>query len=328
MSLQGRLGSLFNNSPRSSPDRSRPVSPPPSGTRAIDVVDPSGAPVGNTHQQDTRDMVSRAASIASTSQSWTSPITRWFTGSGSPAVAQPPLAAVSESPGRSLHRRYPSDSLLRSESSISSARPERKSEDLPAFTRRTEEDPSIALHQAISDEVFRLRKPPEALMPPHHHHHKESPLHHSASVGSRSARHPVLLDNLARASMPTSSLSRPLAYSSSLRVQPNLVTSPVSMSRLPFTSITGVPRDNERSATLETLRSLSARDRGIQTSSTSMLPAVGSGVTRWWFQDDNKGAVDDLLKEEDQASTAQEEAEAIRKKCECVIISITHAHVL
>jgi len=100
------------------------------------------------------------------------------------------------------------------------------------------------------------------------------------------------------------------------------------MSRLPFTSITGVPRDNERSATLETLRSLSARDRGIQTSSTSMLPAVGSGVTRWWFQDDNKGAVDDLLKEEDQASTAQEEAEAIRKKCECVIISITHAHVL
>lgn len=69
MSLQGRLGSLFNNSPRSSQDRSRPASPPPSGTRVNNVVDPSasGVPVASssTHQQDTREMTSRAASIAS-----------------------------------------------------------------------------------------------------------------------------------------------------------------------------------------------------------------------------------------------------------------------
>jgi hypothetical protein len=39
-------------------------------------------------------------------------------------------------------------------------------------------------------------------------------------------------------------------------------------------------------------------------------------MNRWWFQDGNKEAVDGMLHEEDRAPTTQQEAEAIRKKCE------------
>lgn len=323
MSLQDRLGSLFTNSPRSSIERSRPTSPLPSDTTRVNIAASSsadGKPVveSSSQIQKSDNMPSRVGSIASSlssAQNWSSPITRWFTGSTTSGVAEPPAVAVSETLGKSTHRRYPSDSQIRNEPNGSTIWPERRSAELPTFTRRGEQNPTEALHQAISEEAFRLRKPPEALMPPHHHHHQEGQLHHSASTGSRSIRHPVLLDNLARASMPTSSISRPLAYSSSLRVQPSLVSSPVSITHAPFSSLTGIPGETVRSPTLDSLRSLTARDRGIQTSSTSMLPAVGSGVTRWWFQDGNKNAVDEMLKEEDQASTAEQEAEAIRKKC-------------
>lgn len=314
--LQDRLGSLFNSSPRSSTERSRPVTPLPAETRGPAskpglLTSAREGPKNSTRAQNPSNMPLKAASLIpnlpSASQNWSLPITRWFMGSNPVSengVTAPAAAALSETSGKPLHRRFPSDSFATRDTNQSGTVQGRRSEDIPSIARNGEGDASIELQQAISDEVFKIRRPPEARMPSHCHHHNERQLQRTPSINSKPSRHPVLLDNLSRASMPTSSLSRPLAFSSSLSVQPNLATSPISYLRSPSIE------ENRSPTSIDSLRSLTARDRGIQTSTTSMSPA-----TRWWFQDENKSAVDEILKEEDQASTAQEEAEAIRKKC-------------
>ncbi|PVF94504.1 alpha/beta-hydrolase [Serendipita vermifera] len=212
------------------------------------------------------------------------PLIRWLSGSSTANVP--------------YHHRAPSDSrLLPASSSKAELTKERRSEDLPASdTHISEEEASAALKQAISDEVFKIRKPPEARMATH--------------PEGRPFRHPVLLDNLARASMPTSSLTKPLTMTSSpLSIQPKIIASPTSYTR----PVQGVTRTDARSS-IDSLRSLTARDRGIQTSTSTGMPPIMSNVNRWWFQDGNKETVDELLGDEDKAPTAQQEAEGIRKK--------------
>ncbi|KAG8862057.1 hypothetical protein FRC20_011370 [Serendipita sp. 405] len=140
-------------------------------------------------------------------------------------------------------------------------------------------------------------------------------------------RHPLLLDNLARASLPTSSITRTLqlqqpsmiginhpSFQSSLSIQPNLVSSPTSgiLSRPAFLGSNEPPKRSDTHTSIDSLRSLTARDRGIQTTApSSMAP---SAVGRWWFQDGNKEVIDGMLKDEDKAPTVAQEAESIRKK--------------
>jgi hypothetical protein len=275
--IQDRLGSLFTSSPRSSIERSRPVSP---------HVPDSSAVVATSEPLD----MSRRSSVASVSSNASKrlqnpPLIRWLSGSSTM--------------NGSYHHRAPSDSrLVPSSSSKYGITRERRSEDSPApNVEVSEEEASAALKQAISDEVFKIRKPPEARMATH--------------PEGRPFRHPVLLDNLARASMPTSSLTKPLSMSPSpLLIQPKIVTSPTSYAH----PIQGVTRTDTR-LSIDSLKSLTARDRGIQTSTSTGMPPIVSNVNRWWFQDGNKEAVDQMLGDEDKAPTAQEEAENIRKKC-------------
>lgn len=142
-----------------------------------------------------------------------------------------------------------------------------------------DQNASESLRQAISDDLFRIQRPPEARMAP-----------------GRSLRAPPLLGSLARASMPTSSLTRPLQTA---QIQPL----PHAQFSLPSTS----------RASLDSLRTLTARDRQLQAAEPQQAPNTSSN--RWWFQADGKKEVDSLLKPEDQADTAQQEAEGIRHKC-------------
>ncbi|CAG8684527.1 7019_t:CDS:2, partial [Acaulospora colombiana] len=285
-SLQDRLGSLFTSSPRSSVERSHPPSP--------HVPDSSGV----VAKSELTDM-SRRGSVASISSNASKqlrnpPLIRWLSGS---STANGPY-----------HHRAPSDShLMPASSSKAELTIGRRSEDLPASdTQISEEEASAALKQAISDEVFKIRKPPEARMATH--------------PEGKPFRHPVLLDNLARASMPTSSLTKPLNMTSSpLSIQPKIIASPTSYTR----PVQGVTRTDARSS-IDSLRSLTARDRGIQTSTSTGMSPIVSNVNRWWFQDGNKETVDQMLGDDDKAATAQEEAEGIRKKSSFAPLQITH----
>lgn len=277
--LQDRLGFLFGSSPRSSIDQSRPPTPRSQGSDSAQI---------------NNDMNRRASiassSIASVRPPRTPPVVRW-------------LANSSES---SNHRRCASD--MGTTSAISTKEDNDKEKEYQvediADDVGDENSSTVALRQAIEDEVFKIQRPPEAKMKSHPNH------------DSRPFRHPVLLDNLARASMPTASLTRPLA--SSLSPQPSLISqSPTSYSR-PFMT---QPRTS-----IDSLRSLTARDRGIQTTATSMSP-LASTSTRWWFQDGNKEAVDNILREEDKAPTAEQEAQHIRKKCKESPASATYLYV-
>jgi triacylglycerol lipase len=313
-SVQARLGSLFTSesSPRSSlGDQSRPASPHKQPTKLqIDT----GEELGRT--------MSRSSSLAR--QARQTPILRWFGASTSTATV----------PETSIHKRSPSDSAamssLRASNSLS-VPAGRRSEEIPVrrnFTNPGEVDADLTNHtaelqQAISDEVFKIKKPPEARMASHHR---------TSSLHSRELRYPTLMDKSVRASRPTASITKPLAQiHASLSPQPSLATSPTSYSRPGLglgMAASGLLRmgtsSNEPTArtSLDSLRSLSARDRGIQTSAAQAMSPVPSGMNRWWFQDGNKEAVDGMLHEEDKAPTAQQEVEGIRKKCEWWLGSI------
>lgn len=304
--LQDRLGSLFGSepSPRSSlGDHSRPASPRKQNTKLQN---------GDTGEE-TGSTMSRSSSVVRQI-----PIVRWLgtpaPNTNSPAAAEP-----------SAHRRTPSDSVtgasLRPSISLSAPRG-RRSEEIPvrrSFTSQQgansdSREHSDALQQAISDEVFKIKRPPEARMA----------AHHRDDAHNREFRHPTLLDKPNRASFPTSSLSKPLApVQTNLSPQPSIVTSPTSYSRpglglgMAASGLLGMGGGSTGSTSrtsLDSLRSLTARDRGIQTSAAQAMSPVPSGLNRWWFQDGNKETVDGMLHDADKAPTAQQEAEAIRKK--------------
>src|SRR5258706_2297965 len=156
------------------------------------------------------------------------------------------------------------------------------------------EEASDALKQAMEDEPFALRShsPIDLVRPPQAH----------IASHARSFRQPTLLDELARAARPTASSPVPLSAVGS--------SSPTFSSQTPNIFSQHPPTRTS----VDYLRSLNSRDRGISTTAVTHAPSL-SGPTRWWFQDGNKAEVDQLLGEEDRASTVQKEAENIRQKC-------------
>ena len=157
---------------------------------------------------------------------------------------------------------------------------------------------SDALRQAIEDEHFvhrsdsriKLVRPPQAHIASH----------------ARPFRQPALLDELARAARPTASSPVPLSAVGS--------SSPTFSSQTP----TIFSQHPPTRTSVDYLRSLNSRDRGISTTAVAHAPSLAT-PTRWWFQDGNKTEIDELLGEEDRASTAQKEAEYIRQKCPFVV---------
>jgi hypothetical protein len=167
---------------------------------------------------------------------------------------------------------------------------------------------SDALRQAMEDEPFSLRsdspielvRPPQAHIVPHAH--------------ARPFRQPALLDELARAARPTASSPVPLSAVGS--------SSPTVASQTPPIFSQHPPTRTS----VDYLRSLNSRDRGISTTAIAHAPSL-AGPTRWWFQDANKTEVDQLLGEEDRASTVQKEAEHIRQRCP-FIVTYFHSSLL
>ena len=157
---------------------------------------------------------------------------------------------------------------------------------------------SDALRQAIEEEPFALRsdspielvRPPQAHIVPH----------------ARPFRQPALLDELARAARPAASSPVPLSAVGS--------SSPTFSSQAP----TIFSQHPPTRTSVDYLRSLNSRDRGISTTAGAQAPSLAT-PTRWWFQDGNKAEVDQLLGEEDRAPTVQKEAEHIRQKCPFIV---------
>ncbi|CCA68539.1 related to triacylglycerol lipase [Serendipita indica DSM 11827] len=334
-SIQDRLGSLFGgsnpNSARSSLDRSRPQTPF-TGNNSQSNSKSAGEESTNSARTSLEMPVrvptgtSTLAAVSSKRTSWTPPVVKWITDAIYSDTSAPPSRS----------------SLDLREGNSNGSSPQRRSEELERDKQAVNKHPqpqlrvngstsqsssgldgqtSAALQQAISDEVFKIQRPPEARMAPAFEGQGHVQRH---SIDGRPFRHPVLLDNLARASMPTSSITRPLQIqpsslsstgrpgqpsSSVLTQQPHIFASPTStMFSGPGASLTR----NDTRTSIDSLRSLTTRDRGIQTSApTSMVP---TSMGKWWFQEGNKAAVDELLGDDDKASTAQKEADHIRKK--------------
>jgi len=161
-------------------------------------------------------------------------------------------------------------------------------------TEDDDSEASDALRQAMEDEPFALRSdsPIELVRPPQAH----------IAPHARPFRQPVLLDELARAARPTASSPVPLSVVGS--------SSPAFSSQAPHIFSQHPPTRTS----VDYLRSLNSRDRGISTTAAAHAPSL-AGPTRWWFQDGNKAEVDQLLGEEDRASTVQNEVEQIRQRC-------------
>ena len=155
-----------------------------------------------------------------------------------------------------------------------------------------------ALRQAMEDEPFAVRSdsPIGLVRPPQAH----------IVAHARSFRQPALLDELARAARPTASSPVPLSAVGS--------SSPTFSSHTPNIFSQHPPTRTS----VDYLRSLNSRDRGISTTAVAHAPSL-AGPTRWWFQDGNKAEVDQLLGEEDRASTVQKVAEHIRQKCPFIV---------
>ena len=165
-------------------------------------------------------------------------------------------------------------------------------------TNDDDSEASDALRRAMEDEPFALRSdsPIELVRPPQAH----------IISHARPFRQPALLDELARAARPTASSPVPLSAVGS--------SSPTFSSQTP----TIFSQHPPTRTSVDYLRSLNSRDRGISTTAVAHAPSL-AGPTRWWFQDGNKTEVDQLLGEEDRAPTVQKEAEHIRQKCPFIV---------
>jgi hypothetical protein len=146
------------------------------------------------------------------------------------------------------------------------------------------------------------------------------------------ARPPPFLDNLTRSTLPTASLSqRPTSFYGnrhSKSIEEILPESPpIVLSHSPPTR-----------SSVDTLRKFSFQANEDPSPSQSSGPSwrwlpdiVGSneesslvsepesertGLSKWWFQGNNKETADSLLSKEDRAATAEEEQGRIRRKCE------------
>lgn len=153
-----------------------------------------------------------------------------------------------------------------------------------------------------SSEALVRRLPPAHLAPPNNHYDRPSSVYRS----------PPFLENLARSTLPTASISRPppaWRYSLDLREETTSCNSDT-----PCIDITQSPPIH---TSLDTLRRV--RDRGMPSVSNSENPSGSrpfstSSPTRWWFGAERKADVDKLLDEDDQADTIEGEEAHMRKK--------------
>ncbi|KAF8578410.1 alpha/beta-hydrolase [Ramaria rubella] len=151
----------------------------------------------------------------------------------------------------------------------------------PGFDHDTG-DPAVALQQAISD---RLPIEPDPVR-------TRSIPSHNPFMASNTFRSPMLMNSLARSTLPTYSPSSCDAEATS--------DLPILVSQSPPTR-----------TSVDSLRVL--RDRGIHTSASQNEPSRTS-PTRSWFRWENKQSVDQLLEAEDRADTVKGEEEHIRRK--------------
>ncbi|KAJ7071205.1 Alpha/Beta hydrolase protein [Mycena amicta] len=118
-------------------------------------------------------------------------------------------------------------------------------------------------------------------------------------------RPPPFLDNLARSTLPTASLSPPAARA--------------SVAENPFHDISSL-HSPPAGSSVATLRSVSQRDhrrsRSLHTTAgIEPTPPAESAIARWWFfQSENKENVDTLLGEEDRADTIHQERRLLQSK--------------
>ncbi|KAG8832174.1 hypothetical protein FRC17_001814 [Serendipita sp. 399] len=365
-SIQDRLGSLFgsrSNSPRTSLDRSRPPTPRTANSvnnssrvsLSADSTGRASPDVGEGSSMRASAALGRSRTTVSGAVkdkrgSWTPPIVNWLIGANSedqPVHASRPSEDASTSRGGPENKNGSKADVSRSASTIKDIKtsPEALSTS-PTEQRSDGEQPPVvtddatratALKQAISEEAFKIQRPPEARMLPLQQGQGHS---HRASTDGK-FRPPVLLDNLARASLPISSLTRTLQFQQpsiignyhqpskpTLPTQPNLVSSPTGaiLSRPGFLGTSEMPMRKDPRMSIDSLRSLTARDRGIQTSASSGMFPTSAG--KWWFQDGNKELVDEMLKEDDRAPTVEQEAESIRKKYLTPKLPIVFCHGL
>jgi hypothetical protein len=125
----------------------------------------------------------------------------------------------------------------------------------------------------------------------------------------RDLRNPQLLHSLTRSTLPSAHLT---TVPPAIHIpEPSRCTDEPQL----------IPEQSPPSRTsIESLRTLQDRGKGRQTPSTSPQKAEfsTSALSRWWFQPENKAAVDRLLDEEDQESTAEQERDKLRQKCQFI----------
>ena len=180
-----------------------------------------------------------------------------------------------------------------------------------------------ALREALADESFDyskrstivLTEPPQARLTSTAH------LRAYASLQSgQSLRHPILLDSLSRSTFPS--------LLNDTHLQPQISPTPNVTASAYF--LHGPLASSPPRSSIDSLRSLKEQnDRAVQklqsahVHTTARLPPIrGSTIesftpslpTNWWFN--NKKDVDHLLGEEDQAETAEETGDKIRRRCE------------
>lgn len=150
--------------------------------------------------------------------------------------------------------------------------------------------PEDDLREAIDDEsLFKptniLARPPIARLAP-----------------SRDLHYPQLLNSLARSTLPSARLTTPPP-----------VHIPQEASEEPGIVLEQSPPIR---TSIDSLRTLRDRGKGPQPPSPQKSTFSTSALSNWWFQPENKAAVDQLLEEEDRESTAEGETAQHRRKCE------------
>ena len=181
----------------------------------------------------------------------------------------------------------------------------------PSPTSSASSTPS-ALREALEDNSafdfnsvpagFELQKPPAACLPDH--------------MNGRTAvrRSPPFLQNLARSTLPTASLTSPPKV---MRTSTNdsfpRTASPNQDDGPPVLDISQSPPTR---TSIDTLRRLRNEAQAGSSKSPHGRSFSTSSPTRWWFNKERKADVDELLDESDQADTFEGEEANMRRKCE------------
>lgn len=185
----------------------------------------------------------------------------------------------------------------------------------PSTRASTPPSPGLAsLNEALNEPLRLPTRPPIARLPKSFHHNRDIP--HS----------PPFLDNLARSTMPTATVSTSTRFES-YSITSSSSTSPTSTSYHRPTILSESPTQR---TSLDTLRSVSQRDltlsrrlshaRSISTSSHDAVSVDSSNSwnKNWSWFSNNKDQVDELLGEEDRRETVEEEADNLHNKCQYV----------